>query len=185
MNKGELNDLKITISQLVEYYKEMKELKTAGLDLIKLAPVATLANLTKRLLASKYTVCIANDIISYAENPKIDLEYFYNVLCEKYALKYDEDKDDGIHGVEFCIKDPSYQAMREEDLKVKERFHRGSQDEEVLKEVCDKIPTYYVNGKKVAKEVYDKALKEFDSLKEDITSKFDKALDEAIKRYFK
>lgn len=166
MNRGELNDLKIIISQLVEYYKELEDLKSAGLDIIKLAPVSILNNTMRYMLNTKYSICIAEDIISYAQEPTVDMEHFFNILCEKYALKYDEDKDDGIHGVEFCIKDPNYQDVRKEDLKVTERFHKKP-EEELAKEMrknLDKAIEYYVNGKKVAKDAYVEIMLKLDNL---------------------
>lgn len=166
MNRGELNDLKIIISQLVEYYKELEDLKSAGLDIIKLAPVSILNNTMRYMLNTKYSICIAEDIISYAQKPTVSMEHFFNILCEKYALKYDEDKDDGIHGVEFCIKDPNYQDVRKEDLKVTERFHKKP-EEELAKEMrknLDKAIEYYVNGKKVAEDAYDEIMLKLDNL---------------------
>lgn len=176
MNRGELNDLKIIISQLVEYYKELEELKSAGLDIIKLAPVSILNNTMRYMLNTKYSICIAEDIINYAQKPTISMEHFFDILCERYTLKYDEDKDDGIHGVEFCIKDPNYQNVRKEDLKVTERFHKKP-EEELAKEMrknLDKAIEYFVNGKKVAKEIYVETLLKFD----DLLSKLAKMTDE-------
>ena len=69
----------------------------------------------------------------------------------------------GIHGVEFCIKDPNYQDVRKEDLKVTERFHKKP-EEELVKEVrknLDKAIEYYVNGKKVAKDTYVEVMLKF------------------------
>lgn len=176
MNRGELNDLKIIISQLVEYYKELADLKSAGLDIIKLAPVSILNNTVRYMLNTKYSICIAEDIINYAQEPMVDMEHFFNILCEKYALKYDEDKDDGIHGVEFCIKDPNYQNVRKKNLKVTERFHKKP-EEELAKEIhksIDKAVEYYVNGKKVAKDVYEDAMLKVD----DFLGKLFKVIDE-------
>ena len=167
MNRGELNDLKIIISQLVEYYKELEELKSAGLDIIKLAPVSILNNTMRYMLNTKYSICIAEDIINYAQKPTISIEHFFDILCERYTLKYDE---------EFCIKDPNYQNVRKEDLKVTERFHKKP-EEELAKEMrknLDKAIEYFVNGKKVAKEVYVETLLKFD----DLLSKLAKMTDE-------
>lgn len=187
MNKKQLDDLKITIAQLVEFYQGLNDLKSAGLDLIKLAPVSTIFKLVQFLLDTKYSVCITTDILEYAKQPKIGLETFYNSLCTKYTLKYDEDLDDNIHGVEFCIKDEEYQKVRDEGLKVVGHFttdpnkNKASQktvsqpkDEKFVKDTCDKVPEYYVNGKKVAKEAYLEAVSKLDSLFEKIF----KALDE-------
>lgn len=190
MNKN----LETIVNQLIDYYKELNDLKESGIDISKLAAHKVLFNLYTQALIDSIGLDLALAIQRYAEHPVGTIEEFIVYLKENYPengvrtvtrpdvkeLKECAEEKiirEKIESGEYTRKTvpEKIDFMTEEELlNMNKKESTAAKDEKVINDVCQKIPEYYVNGKKVAKEIYDEAMTKFDTL----LTKLFKALDE-------
>nr|DAM64029.1 MAG TPA: hypothetical protein [Crassvirales sp.] len=173
MNKNIEN----TINQLIDYYKELNELKEAGIDISKLAAHKVLSNLYTQALIDSVGLNKALEIQRYAEHPTCSIKEFIEYLSEQYPEKKviirPDIKDleenpqekfirEKIESGDYLRQSGSGQVVNSKTGNVIESdmlndLSKEANDEKIVKNMCQKIPTYYINGRKVAKEVYDEA----------------------------
>lgn len=180
MNKN----LETIVNQLIDYYKELNDLKESGIDISKLAAHKVLFNLYTQVLIDSIGLDLALAIQRYAEHPVGTTEEFIIYLKENHL----ENNTKVVTRPDIKeLEDQPKEKIIKEKIENKELINgpsgetiaisknsSKSQDEKTVKEICDKLPEYYVNGKKVAKEVYDEAMTKFDTL----LTKLFKVLDE-------
>lgn len=183
MNKN----LETIINQLIDYYKELNDLKESGIDISKLAAHKVLFNLYTQTLIDSIGLDLALALQKYAEHPVGTIEEFITYLTENYPengvrtvtkpdikelKEYPEEKiiREKVKSGEYTHKT----APEEELLNMNKKGPTAAKDEKVITDSCQRVPEYYVNGKKVAKEIYDEAMTKFDTL----LTKLFKVLDE-------
>lgn len=189
MNKNIEN----TINQLIDYYKELNELKEAGIDISKLAAHKVLSNLYTQALIDSVGLSKALEIQIYAEYPTCSIKEFIEYLSERYPEKKviirPDIKDleenpqekfirEKIESGDYLRQSGSGQVVNSKTGNVIESdmlndLSKEANDEKIVKNMCQKIPTYYINGRKVAKEVYD-----------EVALKVNKMIDELFKIFY-
>lgn len=80
MNKN----LENIINQLIDYYKEVNDLKESGIDISKLAAHKVLYNLYTQMLIDSVGLSRALAIQRYAEYPTCSIEDFNIYLDDQY-----------------------------------------------------------------------------------------------------
>lgn len=180
MNKNIEN----TINQLIDYYKELNELKEAGIDISKLAAHKVLSNLYTQAVIDSVGLNKALEIQRYAEHPTCSIKEFIEYLSEQYPEKKviirPDIKDleenpqekfirEKIESGDYLRQSSSGQVVNSKtgnviESDILEKLSEATKDEKVVKDVCQKLPEYYINGKKVAKEAYDEAMLKVDKI---------------------
>ena len=180
MNKN----LENIINQLIDYYKELNDLKESGIDISKLAAHKVLYNLYTQMLIDSVGLSRALAIQRYAEYPTCSIEDFNVYLNDQYperkivdrpdVKEFEEDAKEKfvrerIESGDYIRESGSGQVVNSVtgnimESDILEKLSEATKDEKVVKDVCQKLPEYYINGKKVAKEAYDEAMLKVDKI---------------------
>lgn len=180
MNKN----LENIINQLIDYYKEVNDLKESGIDISKLAAHKVLYNLYTQMLIDSVGLSRALAIQRYAEYPTCSIEDFNIYLNDQYperkivdrpdVKEFEEDAKEKfvrerIESGDYIRESGSGQVVNSVtgnimESDILEKLSEATKDEKVVKDVCQKLPEYYINGKKIAKEAYDEAMLKVDKI---------------------
>lgn len=180
MNKN----LENIINQLIDYYKEVNDLKKSGIDISKLAAHKVLYNLYTQMLIDSVGLSRALAIQRYAEYPTCSIEDFNIYLNDQYperkivdrpdVKEFEEDAKEKfvrerIESGDYIRESGSGQVVNSVtgnimESDILEKLSEATKDEKVVKDVCQKLPEYYINGKKVAKEAYNEAMLKVDKI---------------------
>ena len=75
------------VNTLIEYFKEVKDLKEGGIDITKFAAHKSLYAIVCQDLYNKYGIGTATEILKYADNPQIGtIQDLYNYVRD-YTIK--------------------------------------------------------------------------------------------------
>lgn len=133
------------VNNLVNYYKELKDLKEAGLDLSKFDAHKTLFSLVFENLAEQFGAQATIEILRYAENPQIgnvkDLWEYVQTYLVKETPKVDTIKCK-------CEGKPKCDEFKENTSKKKSKFT--------------------VDGIEVTEDDYREAVKKFNDILESV-----------------
>ena len=145
------------INKYTEYFKELEDLKEAGIDLTKLAAHSALYKIAVEPLFEKLGVECGLEILKFSEHPISTPEEFYSYLNHKYVFAVTERPD----LKEFSESPKERKERKEVEQGKKKSFDpiSAARDEEKKIKKPEKI--YYVNGQKVSKEEYKKIFKEW------------------------
>lgn len=162
MNKN----LENIINQLIDYYKEVNDLKESGIDISKLAAHKVLYNLYTQMLIDSVGLSRALAIQRYAEYPTCSIEDFNIYLNDQYPERKIVDRPDVKEFEEDAKEKQVVNSVTGNIMEsdILEKLSEATKDEKVVKDVCQKLPEYYINGKKVAKEAYDEAMLKVDKI---------------------
>lgn len=129
---------KDVVNKYLEYFRELEDLKEAGIDLSKLDAHSTLYKIAIETLFEEVGVECGMEILQYAKFPITDIKEYYEYLNKKYKFNIEKSKVDT-----FGIKESSKVETKKTSTK---REDKSSKKENKVH--------YVLNGREVSEEEY-------------------------------